>query len=159
MRKEVFYRVIIVALLLLNFGVLGYLWMGKKEMHQQAGPEGDRRKEPAEFIIKSLQLDEQQQMKFEELKHEHQHNMQMVREESKNLHDALYKELHKQMVDSNVVDSFMQLIVVNAKQREMVNFNHFRDLKTILKPEQYKLYDEFIEAIAHRFGPPPPPHH
>ena len=82
-----------------------------------------------------------------------------VREESKNLHDALYKELHKQMVDSNVVDRFMQLIVVNAKQREMVNFNHFRDLKTILKPEQYKLYDEFIEAIARRFGPPPPPHH
>lgn len=159
MRKEVFYRVIIVALLLLNFGVLGYLWMGKKEMHQQGGPEGDRRKEPAEFIIKSLQLDEQQQMKFEELKHEHQRNMQIVREESKSLHDALYKELHKQTVDSNVVDSFMQLIVVNARQREMVNFNHFRDLKTILKPEQYKLYDEFIEAIARRFGPPPPPHH
>lgn len=158
MRKEVFYRVIIVALLLLNFGVLGYLWKGKQEVNEGRGAEGDRRKEPAEFIIKSLQLDEEQQMKFEELKHEHQHNMQMVREESKNLHDGLYKELHKQTVDSNVVDSFMQLIVVNAKQREMVNFNHFRDLKTILKPEQYKLYDEFIEAIARRFGPPPPHH-
>lgn len=159
MRKEVFYRVIIVALLLLNFGVLGYLWMGQKEMHQQGETEVDRRKEPADFIIKSLQLDEEQQMKFEELKHEHQHNMQMVREESKNLHDGLYKELHKQTVDSNVVDSFMQLIVVNTQQREMVNFNHFRDLKTILKPEQYKLYDEFIEAIARCFGPSPSLHH
>jgi len=157
MRKEVFYRVIIVALLLLNFGVLGYLWMGKQEGRE--GPEGDRRKEPADFIIKSLQLDERQQGEFEDLKHQHQEDTRAVREEGKQLHDGLYKELHKQTVDSAVVDSFMQLILVNTKQRELINFNHFRDLKTILRPEQYKRYDEFIEAIARRFGPPPPPNH
>lgn len=151
MRKDIFYKVIIITLLLLNFCTLGYLWIGKKEIEG----EHERRKEPADFIIKSLQLDDEQQIKFEELKHRHQQDTRIIREESKNLHDALYKQLHEQTIDSVLVDSFIQLIVVNAKQREIVNFNHFRDLKTILKPEQHKLYDEFIEAIAQRFGPPP----
>ncbi|OSZ78654.1 hypothetical protein CAP35_10510 [Chitinophagaceae bacterium IBVUCB1] len=157
MSKETFYRVIIVSLLLLNLGVLAYLWMGRDAAPQDMGRY--RQGEPAPFIIKSLQLDEAQQVQFDGLRDKHQHNTRQLREESKQLHDALFKLLHDEVVDSTKTDSLMLLISANNRAKEMVNFNHFRELKTILKPEQYKLYDEFIESIARRFGPPPHPHH
>lgn len=157
MSKETFYRIIILALLVLNFGVLAYLWKGKNAEPKDMGRY--HKGEPAPFIIESLQLDESQQAKFDGLRDKHQHDSRQLREESKQLHDALFKLLHDEVVDSTKTDSLMLLIAANNRAKEMVNFNHFRELKTILKPEQYKLYDEFIEAIAKRFGPPPPPHH
>jgi hypothetical protein len=73
------------------------------------------------------------------------------------LHDALFNTLTN--ADTGAVDSLMVQIAKNDEAKELLNYHHFKELKTILKPEQYHLYDEFIEDIARQFGPrqgPPP---
>ena len=151
MSRESFYRVIIIALLVLNFGILGFLWMGR---HGDMPP--GRRPEPAGFIIEKLQLDDAQQARFQQLRNTHHKRDMELREESRNLHDALFSLLKNEAADSAKIDNLYNLISVNDRAKEQLNFNHFKELKTILKPEQQKLYQEFIEDIAKQFGPPPP---
>jgi hypothetical protein len=152
MKKENFYRIIILALLLLNFGILGYLWKSNGNEHRPP-----QHVEPAGLIIDRLQLDAKQQSAFEELKHAHQQASRKLRDESRELHDALFNTLTN--ADTGAVDSLMVQIAKNDEAKELLNYHHFKELKTILKPEQYHLYDEFIEDIARQFGPrqgPPP---
>lgn len=155
MRKERFYRFVILALLLLNLGVLVYLLRGNNGQDEQAA-----RREPAGFIIERLQLDSQQQEVFDRLKHKHQRASRLLKDESKTLHDALFKTLVQQGTDKLLVDSLMKEIAENDAAKEQLNYEHFKELKMLLKPEQRKLYDEFIEDIARQFGPRqgPPPH-
>jgi protein CpxP len=155
MKKDKFYQVIIVALLLLNFGVLGYLFMGKNNGHHMPPGRGGRREGPASFIIERLQLDEQQQQAFEKLKEVHRSSADQLKDESRQLHDALFATLTDTTAIQVSIDSLNSLIAKNDNARELLNYNHFKELKTILKPEQYKLYDEFIDDIARRFAPPP----
>ncbi|MBS1771784.1 MAG: periplasmic heavy metal sensor [Bacteroidetes bacterium] len=153
MSKDGFYKVVVIALLLLNIGTLGYLW--------QSGKQGEERRHggpgPAPFIIEKLQLDDSQKAQFEKLRDAHHERTEQLRHESAQLHDALFSMLKNDVIDSAAVDSLNKLILVNVQQKEALNFNHFKELKSILKPEQYKLYDEFIEQIARQFAPPPPP--
>ena len=131
MRKEWFYKVIIIVLLLLNFGVLGYLWTSNKP-HSGGIPPHD---EPAGFIIGRLQLDQDQRMEFEKLKHAHQKASRYLKEESRQLHDALFSTLHD-VSDSAIVDSILSQIAKNDSAKEQLNYNNFKELKAILKPEQ-----------------------
>jgi Spy/CpxP family protein refolding chaperone len=154
MKKERFYAIIIIALLLLNFGVLGYLWMGGRNNHMHP-PRDGRGEGPAGFIIERLQLDEQQQQAFQKLRDAHHTKADELKEQSKQFHDALFVTLTDAHSNQGQVDSLMSLIAQNDHAKEELNYTHFKELKTILKPEQYKLYDEFIGDIARRFGPPP----
>lgn len=106
MRKDKFYRIVIIALLLLNFGVLAYLWIGNNK------PEGHhpRHEEPAGFIIESLQLDGAQQEQFNELKHAHHQASRELRQEGRDLHDALFRLLTNDVIESTAVDSLHILI-------------------------------------------------
>ena len=154
MKKENFYKIIIIALLLLNFGVLGYLWSGGRNNHMPP-PHDGRGEGPAGFIIERLQLDAQQQEAFQKLRDAHHVKADELKEESRQLHDVLFAGLTDSSINQPQVDSLMTLIAQNDHAKETLNYNHFKELKSILKPEQYKLYDEFIGDIARRFGPPP----
>lgn len=154
MKRDRFYKVIIIALLVLNFALLGYMWVGNRHIQHALPQHG----EPAGFIIERLQLDQNQQLAFEKLKHAHQKASRHLKEESRRLHDALFSSLHEVPDNHTNVDSILLLIAQNDSAKEQLNYSHFKELKTILKPEQYKLYDAFIEDIARRFGPPQGPH-
>lgn len=164
MRKEHFYKIAIIVLLLLNLGTLGYLFMGnKRPMHgPPPGHEG-----PAGLIIERLQLDEEQQQKFEEQRFEHQSKIRAVRKESGELHDALFSLLKNEAIDSIKKDSLQNAIRLVEIKKDEITFEHFQQLKSILKPEQLPLFDGLIEEIGRRLtdnapgggrrdGPPPP---
>lgn len=167
MKTERFYKSAIIVLLLLNLGTLSYLWLGnKRPLHGPPPPhEG-----PARLIIERLKLDNEQQQKFDELKFEHQSKIREVRKESGQLHDALFSLLKNAEVDTQAKDSIQNAIRVTELKKDEMTFEHFRQLKSILKPEQLPLFDGLIEDIGRRLtenppggerhdGPPPPGQH
>ena len=150
MKKEIFYRVFILLLLLLNFGVLGYLWMGKDHGHGP-GPEGVDR-----MIIERLKLDEGQQEQFNQLKHEHHMQMMQIDEKSGSLHHQLFEVLKKDPIDTVEKNKILNKLEYNYRQKELVTFDHFRKLRGILHPDQKPLFDDFVDELGrHLMGPPP----
>src|SRR5205085_5079121 len=85
---------IIIALLVLNFATLAFMWLHRPPHPREMGPDMDRMHEgppghererdgrqdgkPADFIEHELNFNQQQQADFEKLKKEHQDIMKQV---------------------------------------------------------------------------------
>ena len=150
MKKEIFYRVFILLLLLLNFGVLGYLLI-EKDHRQKPGPEGIDN-----MIIKRLKLDEGQQEQFDRLKHEHHGQMMQIDEESGNLHRQLFDVLKKEPLDTAKKNRILSKLEFNYLQKELVTFEHFKKLRGILQADQKPLFDDFVDELGRHLIVPPP---
>ena len=87
MRQERFYKILIFLLLLLNFGMLGYLLVEHK---RPTPPPHGRPAPPDRIIIERLQLNDEQQSQFDVLKHEHHTQMVAITERSAELHKQLF---------------------------------------------------------------------
>lgn len=149
MKKDNFYKIIIVCLLLLNFGILAFMWFEHKE-----GP--GHRGGPDKMIIERLKLDAQQQQQFEGLKHEHHSQMVVIQEEGGKLHDQLFSQLHSTPEDTVAENNLLKQIQENEMQKERVTLAHFRKLRGILRPDQQPLFDDFISELSRQLMRPPP---
>lgn len=155
MKKDSFLKVVILLLLLLNAGILIYLWLP----HDNRLP-GDRPARPERIIIDRLKLDEQQRDQFRQLRDEHHKRMLQIQYETANLHDSLFHLLQQSPVDTAMKYRLLQEIAQNQIQKEEVTFQHFEKLRDILRPEQKKLFDDFVADLSKQIlrsgeGPPP----
>jgi len=158
MENTRFLKIIIVLLLLTNTGILCYMWMGNKhEQHMQGPPPGQ---DVFGFLCKELQLDEQQTRQYEELRDEHHQAVENMQHNGRHLRERLFDMLHNSPVDSAAVKRISDSIAGTQQQIEMVTFYHFQKVRTILKPEQQKKFDEVIQDALRMMAPgghPPPP--
>lgn len=153
MKKEMFYRVVIIILLLLNLGTLGFLWVSNNREHtQERGHRPPPR--PDGIIINRLQLDEQQQEQFFAFRDEHHEQMVAIQRESSRLHKDLFALLQQPDADTTIKDSLLAHIQVLNLRKEEVTFHHFQQLRSILKPGQLGKFDELVEDISQRIMGP-----
>jgi len=156
MSRDRFYQVVILLLLLLNFGILGYLWMGKQDARHMGPPPP-----PDRMIIERLHLDDKQQEQFEGFRDEHHSQMVTLQEQSAELHKELFALLKAPGVNEQAKDSMMGLLQQNSHKKEEITFEHFQKLRAILTPQQQTEFDSFVEEISerilgpHRGGPRP----
>lgn len=149
MRKDGFYKLVIVLLLLLNLGTLGYLLMEKNgKGHKLPPPPPDR------IIIERLHLSEPQIKQFELLKHEHHSQMLDIQEQSGRLHRQLFELLRNDTAITVEKDSLLRLIQATNLQKEQVTFEHFRKLRKMLAAEQQDEFDRLVEDISSRIMGP-----
>jgi protein CpxP len=141
---------LILLLLLLNFGILGFLWQGRGHDRHEGGPPPP----PDRMIIERLQLNDRQQEQFEGFRDEHHAQMVDLQERSAVLHKQLFALLKDKQVNARAKDSIMNLLQQNSNQREEITFEHFRKLRSILTPRQQAEFDSFVEEVSERIlGP------
>jgi periplasmic protein CpxP/Spy len=151
MKKESFYTIIIILLLVLNFGTLSFIWLHR-------GPGGSPHDGPDHLIFEKLKLDNKQKGQFEILKHEHHSQMLIIQEESSKLHQQLFDLLKKEPVDTSLRNNVIRKLAQNNYQKELVTFQHFQKLRGILNPDQIDNFDDFVQDLSrHLLGPLPPP--
>ena len=167
MKNERFYKIVIVLLLLLNTGTLAFLWM--KSNRPPHGPMGGpgRHNRVDRLMSDKLQFTPQQESLMENLKHEHHSQILRIQEEESKLHTELFGLLHSNNDDPAARKMILDKLAVNDIRKEEVTFEHFRQIRAILTPEQLPKFDELMEEIAshimsHHPGrkgdmPPPPP--
>ncbi len=150
MKKESFYKVLILLLLLINLGIIAFLWFNHPH---HPGP-------PDKMIIERLKLDPGQQAKFDVLKHEHHEQIVQIDEQSANLHRHLFDLLKSEPVDTASKNTLMLKIKENESKKETVTFEHFQKLRGILRPDQKPLFDDLIQELSHQLmhQPDGPPH-
>ncbi len=146
--------VAVVALLLLNFGTLGFLLL--------AGPKHDRRpphREPKEIIIDQLQLDATQQTAYQKLINSHRGTIDRLDRQSRSTKNELYLQLTQKTVDIKAKDSLIARLANYQKEIEETHFKHFQDIKNLCTPEQMNRFDDLTEELSRIFGRKPKPRH
>jgi periplasmic protein CpxP/Spy len=157
MTKDSFYKIVISMLLLINIGILAFLWTDRRNEgpmhgHHRMGPPP-----PDRMIIERLDLNDKQIDQFDELKHEHHSEMVAIQRQSAQLHKDLFLLLKTKDVDTIHRDSILRQLQVLDTRKELATFDHFQKLRSILVPEQQANFDEFVEELSRRLLAPLPP--
>lgn len=155
MKKETLLTTAVIALLLLNFGTLGFLLLRRPPHPPGEGPGRLDRQ-----IVEQLQLDAAQQQQFDLLKKAHRAQMQDF---DRNYREALgnyFALLKNDTLLPAQHDSLQAALGRIQQDRVSVTFKHFQDLKTLCRPEQKQhfaaLLPELMQVILPRKNPPPP---
>lgn len=148
---------LVVLLLVANVATITMVWLDKNR--QNVRPKGA----PAEFLIKSLNLDSKQQAQLDVLRKAHRSAVQPLRNLVKESKDAFFDLLK----ESNISDSVKQLaakkISVLTEEIDLVTFNHFLKVRAICRPDQQLKFDAIIDEVINmmvqqqggQIGPPP----
>jgi protein CpxP len=152
MKKESLLITLIVLLLVLNFGTLAFLFFsGRGHHHAPPFSKGG----PAQMIIKELNLDEQQQDKFSNLREQHHSSMVLLDTELEETAKSYLSKLVSS--DTSDVDSLRQAIGRLEMQRASVTYQHFKDLRSICNAEQQEKFEALLPELFRILTMPPPP--
>ena len=150
MNRVKFLSLTIVALVILNIGVISFLLLGKPR------PEG-RDGRPDKIIIEKLQLNAKQIEEFEKLKRQHHEAVRSYQDSIRILKRSFIDALRTDHPDQEQAEKIAGDISGLQKKIEMATFIHFKSLRELCDERQKVLFDEFIQEIARMFGRPPGP--
>ncbi len=142
MKKETLLTTAVIALLLLNFGTLGYLFLQRPPHDRPGGP----RKLDRE-IVETLQLNAAQQQQFEQLKTAHHEQMQTSDRAYRDALDNYFALLKNDSFVPARRDSLQAVLSQIQKDRVTVTFQHFSDLKALCSPEQRPHFAELLPNL------------
>jgi Spy/CpxP family protein refolding chaperone len=157
MNKVTLLTILVIVLLIVN-GITLYFQFQKPKRNRQ-GPPGN----PV-MLFKKLNLDEQQEQQFEQMRKAHFQKRDSLRSEDMRLRKAMADMITTGVNDTSKIDSITNLLALNRKQFETGFYNHFQKLYSILRPEQKKEFGTVLEELIKRQSPPerrpqgPPPH-
>ena len=155
-KREKLLMMIILILVMVNSATLILMWVNKPPFPPKHPHHGGP---PDKIIIERLKLDETQIKEFEIIKKIHQEQMRQLNERSQVLHKKYFELLEHEKVNDSIAGILENELALLSKLREKFTFQHFQKLKSICKPEQIGLFNDFIgelgKILSAPKGPPP----
>jgi periplasmic protein CpxP/Spy len=146
MNKTKLLSISVIALLLLNFGILGFLFLSK----DKEGRTGKRM--PREIVIEKLHFDENQIAEYDKTIKNHQKAIRSIDDSIRNTRNELYKLLNSEAIDTDKRDSLYSKFAGFQKQIETTHFNHFLEIKSICKKEQLADFKNLTDELSKIFN-------
>lgn len=137
----------VVFLLLLNGGIIAYLFLSKT-----GRPEGKRM--PREIVIEKLIFDENQIIAYEKIIRQHQQQIRSIDDSIRLSKNELYLLLNENSRSNNRKDSLFETLAHLQKQIEQTHYNHFVEIKAICRNEQLEDFKELTEELSGIFSSP-----
>ena len=135
----------VIALIVLNFGILGFLFLSKNN----DGPRG--KKMPREIIIEKLHFDENQIVAYDKTIKTHQETIRNLDDSIRITKNKLYQLLNNDTISTIEKDSLYTTLADYQKQIETTHFNHFIEIKNICKEEQLADFELLTEELSKIF--------
>lgn len=157
----------VAGLIVMNLGLLAFLFFAKPPKTEMAQPQehpfGPTAGEPKLIIIDRLHFDKGQVAQYETLIEEHRRIINETDNQIRETKNKLYATLNDGNKGS--ADSFQTILTQLHRKIEDTHYNHFEAIKKICKPEQLVYFDALTKDLAGFFGsppgkrkgPPPPP--
>lgn len=158
MPESRFLKIIIIVLLLINVGTLGYLWIGHRRpprhMGQPDGPPGPHghgeRAGAAAFLYEELQLSDAQEAAYKKMREQHHATVMSIRDDMRQSKKALYGLLKS--TDSNAIkieeQRWLDSLAAQQRRIEYITYLHFREVRALCTPQQQQKFDDVIgEAL------------
>lgn len=145
--------IMVVVLVLLNVGTLGFLVLnrplGPHPLHMK-GEHG-----PKARIEERLSFTEEQKKAFQDLIEEHQEQIRKKDEEMMAARNILYAQLSDGEADQN--DSLLAAIGRIQEEVEQIHVAHFEQIRGLCTAEQLPAYNELTKELATYFSQPKGP--
>lgn len=145
MNNSRFLKIVIVLLLLINISTIVFMWLNRPP---KKDPVGD-------YFTQELQFTANQKQQFEALKQEHRSQVEALRAENKEAHDAYFGLLKNPSVDSATVKKAASQILKIKEREELALFYHFQKVRSICTASQQVKFDEIINEAARMMVPRP----
>ncbi len=145
-----FLKIIIIVLLLINIGTLGFLWFGGRHNGHRQPPLPGMDLPPrgaAAFLNESLSLTDAQETEYRKLRSSHHQTVEAIRGEMKENKRTLYMLLKTPNPNSVRNEEARWLDSLAAQQRriEFITYEHFREVRALCTPQQQAKFDEVID--------------
>lgn len=144
MENTRFLKITIIVLLLVNIGTLVFMWANRQQQEQPpmpprggGGPGG-----AFAYLTNELKLDDQQKEKLEVLRTSHRQEADRIDRISGPMHHRFFNMLGK--ADPAAVDKMADSLAWCQKQRELITYKHFADIRALCTPEQQKRFDVVV---------------
>lgn len=143
MSKEKFLTVSVVFLLVLNAGIVAFLFLNRQP----------QRLEIFKMVVREVQFDQEQQEKYFALRDQHRANMNQLDE---SFHSTLNKYLEQLKRDTNAAleDSLANELANIEKQKAIVTLSHFRLVRGLCHPDQLADFDRIVPKLTQILLPP-----
>lgn len=159
MKKNLILYILLLFLVVANgFFLVNYL--GRPEAREA-------NRGPGDFLSKELRFDADQMQQFKKLSDAHNKEVKGLLQELKNLKHELFKRSHNESNDMIVINAIATRIGEHEKQKDLLSFKYFKNIRALCNAEQKKQFEKLIEKaliggdrdIEGEKGnhPPPPP--
>ena len=145
-----FLKMVIIALLVLNIGTLGYLWTQHPPTHP---PEDGRHGEDAaRYLRRSLRLTDAQEDRYRAMRRRHHASVEAIRGRIRAQKRDLYALMRAADTSAASVKAIAltDSLAIAQKEIEWITYAHFRELRALCTPDQQRDFDEVIGAALER---------
>jgi len=151
MEKTKLLALCVIGLIVLNFGLMGFMFL--------RNPEGMRHVTKRDIVIEKLRLNEIQVQQYDKIIHWHRSQIGQLEQKIQTAKSQLYLQLLQDEPDHHAKDSLIGVLSNFHAQIERTHFKHFEDLKKICTDEQMPEFNALSEELAELFSRPqiPPP--
>jgi Spy/CpxP family protein refolding chaperone len=155
MEKTRFYKLVILALVLVNVTTLYFYWNSsspqQSDNHRHPGPP------PRKSLVTVLSLTGITKQKVYALEKDHFRVKDSLVGVSRKLHEELFVSFKDPSKDSTAIKQLINHIVENQRETEQMTFDYFKDVEKLCTPAQKKKLQKMIRGALMRINPPPPP--
>ena len=150
MEKTKLLTTAVIGLLLLNVGLLAFLWSGGVQGRPPEGGSGEQTK-ALDYLMDELTFDASQRAACSQFLQNHRRRMDSLQNQNRMNRDILYDHL-------KTGDSTAALSIGHVQtQVELEAFNYFRNIRAVCRDDQKELFDRVIYDAMRMMRPPKPP--
>ncbi len=147
MNKQKLLTISVAVLFLLNCGIIGYLFLSKKNKLEG-------RRMPKEIVIKKLHFDKSQIDEYDKIILLHQHKIRSLDDSIRITKNKLYQLLNESSNVNSRKDSLIVTLANYQKQIQLTHFNHFLEIKSICRKDQLADFEHLTEELSKIFSHP-----
>ncbi len=140
--KNKFLTWLVAALLVANAVTILFFWINRPERIQ--GPKGS----PREFLVHALELDSIQQIAFQDLIAGHQASARSLKREIRTAKENLFQLLKQPVIPEADKMHAVKAITLNIQALELLNLEHFQQLRALCNEKQKKKFDGLLDQLA-----------
>ena len=139
----------VVLLLLTNITLVIFMVKGRNH-HPRKGTGG--KGEPFEMMVKELNMTEQQQKEYKQLKEDHFKTIKPLFDSVRAAKTAFFSLIKDTAVNDSTVNVYSQRISERQSIIDKLTFDHFKRVRNLFTPEQQPKFDEFVKKMMQQRG-------
>ncbi len=136
----------VILLLLANIALVVFMMKGKK----RGGEKRSGRGEPFGMMVKELNMTEQQQKDYKQLKEDHFKNVRPLFDSVRAAKTAFFELVKEPSVSDSLLNAYELRVTGLQTRLDKITFEHFRQVRNIFTAEQQPKFDTFIRKMMQR---------